>query len=239
MLGVGISGDSAILATLGIAGVVCCATCASGDVAQDLKTGLIVGATPARQQLATVVATVVPAFFFAPILTLLHHAYGIGTGDPGSLRAPQAALFASLTSGFFGDGELPWTMIAIGAGIGIALLGADAVLVRRGSRFRAHVMPIAVGLYLPLSLAVPILIGGLVAALTAPARGRRSDVDEMTDHGVLFGSGLIAGEALVGIGLAGLIAAQLPLPLTVVEQPILSLVIFAIVVGLLARAARR
>src|SRR5690606_38472983 len=68
MLGLGVSGDSAVLATLGIAGVVCCATCASGDMAQDLKTGLIVGATPARLQAASIVAAVVPAFFFAPIL---------------------------------------------------------------------------------------------------------------------------------------------------------------------------
>jgi len=233
MLGVGISGDSAVLATLGIAGVVCCAACASGDVAQDLKTGLLVGATPARQQWATVVATVVPAFFFAPILTLLHHAYGIGTGEPGSLRAPQATLFASLTQGFFGNGELPWTMVGIGVGVGLALLVADALLMKARSRFRAHVMPIAVGLYLPFSLAVPILIGGLIANMLAKG------TDESTDHGVLFGSGLIAGEALVGIALAGFIAAQVPLPITFIEQPIVSLAVFAAVVVALARAARR
>ena len=233
MLGVGISGDSAVLATLGIAGVVCCAACASGDVAQDLKTGLLVGATPARQQWATVVATVVPAFFFAPILTLLHHAYGIGTGEPGSLRAPQATLFASLTQGFFGNGELPWTMVGIGVGVGLALLVADALLMKVRSRFRAHVMPIAVGLYLPFSLAVPILIGGLIANMLAKG------TDESTDHGVLFGSGLIAGEALVGIALAGFIAAQVPLPITFIEQPIVSLAVFAAVVVALARAARR
>lgn len=239
MLGVGISGESAVLATLGIAGVVCCATCAAGDVAQDLKTGLIVGATPARQQMATIVATVVPAFFFAPILTLLHSAYGIGTGGPGSLRAPQAALFASLTSGVFGDGELPWLLMAAGAAIGVGLLIVDAVLVRRGSRFRAHVMPIAVGLYLPFSLAVPILIGGIVASAAAGARRRRNDSDEGTDDGVLFASGLIAGEALIGIALAGLIAAQLPLPVTIVEQPLLSIAVFAGIVALLVRSAQR
>src|SRR5690606_31479379 len=238
-LGVGISGESAVLATLGIAGVVCCATCAAGDVAQDLKTGLIVGATPARQQMATIVATVVPAFFFAPILTLLHSAYGIGTGGPGSLRAPQAALFASLTSGVFGDGELPWLLMAAGAAIGVGLLIVDAVLVRRGSRFRAHVMPIAVGLYLPFSLAVPVLIGGIVASAAAGARRRRNESDEGTDGGVLFASGLIAGEALIGIALAGLIAAQLPLPVTIVEQPLLSIAVFAGIVALLVRSAQR
>jgi putative OPT family oligopeptide transporter len=235
MLGLGVSGDSAILATLGIAGVVCCATCASGDMAQDLKTGLIVGATPARQQLASIIATVVPAFFFAPILTLLHHAYGIGTGEPGSLRAPQAALFASLTSGFFGDGTLPWPMIGLGAALGVALLLADMALTRSGSRFRAHVMPIAVGMYLPFSLSVPIMAGGLLSAWFAP----KGDSAGGRDAGVLFGSGLIAGEALVGIVLAGFIAAQFALPFTVVEHWALSLLAFGCLVWWLARAARR
>ncbi len=235
MLGLGVSGDSAILATLGIAGVVCCATCASGDVAQDLKTGLIVGATPAKQQIASIIATVVPAFFFAPILTLLHHAYGIGTGEPGSLRAPQAALFASLTSGFFGTGTLPWLMIGIGAAIGLALLAVDALLQRSGSRFRAHVMPIAVGMYLPFSLAVPILAGGLIANTFAKGQ----DAESGTDNGVLFGSGLIAGEALVGIVVAGFIAAQFQLPVTVVQHWLLSLGIFGAVAVWLARSARR
>jgi putative OPT family oligopeptide transporter len=239
MLGLGVSGDSAVLATLGIAGVVCCATCASGDMAQDLKTGLIVGATPARQQAASIVATVLPALSFAPILTLLHHAYGIGTGEPGSLRAPQAALFASLTSGFFGSGTLPWNMMILGASIGLVLLVVDRILVRAGSRFRAHVMPIAVGMYLPFSLAVPILLGGLVSTWFGPQRrAAGEDVEPARDSGLLFGSGLIAGEALVGIVIAAIIASQVPLPVIVAEHAALSIAVFAGVVWLLARAAR-
>jgi putative OPT family oligopeptide transporter len=234
MLGLGVSGNSAILATLGIAGVVCCAVCASGDMAQDLKTGLIVGATPARQQLASFIAAIVPAFTFAPILTLLHHAYGIGTGEPGSLRAPQAALFASLTSGFFGDGTLPWGMIAIGAAIGVGLLLVDASLKRAGGRFRAHVMPIAVGMYLPFSLAVPILIGGVIGRRFGP----KSEEGHSGDRGLLFGSGLVAGEALVGIVLAGFIAAQVPLPVTIVEHWALSLLAFGGLILLLVRSTR-
>jgi putative OPT family oligopeptide transporter len=235
MLGLGVSGDSAILATLGIAGVVCCAVCASGDMAQDLKTGLIVGATPARQQLASFIAAIVPAFTFAPILTLLHHAYGIGTGEPGSLRAPQAALFASLTSGFFGGGTLPWGMIGLGAAIGVGLLVIDGRLRRSGGRFRAHVMPIAVGMYLPFSLAVPILVGGLISSRFGP----RADEGHGNDRGLLFGSGLIAGEALVGIVLAGFIAAQFPLPAVVVEHWGLSLAAFGVLMLLLVRSTRR
>ncbi len=198
LLALGIKGESAILATLGVAGVVCCATCTSGDVAQDLKTGVLVGATPTKQQWTEMLGALVPAFFFAPILTLLHSAYGIGTGEAGSLRAPQAALFASITEGFFGDGELPWLMVIIGLAIGIALIIVDKGLERRGSKFRAHVMPVAVGIYLPLSLDIPILIGGILRHTL----GRRSAGESSHGPGVLFGSGLIAGEALMGIGLA-------------------------------------
>ena len=119
LLALGIRGDSAIVATLGVAGVVCCAVCTAGDVSQDLKTGLLVGATPARQQWAEILGVIIPCCFFAPVLTLLHNAYGIGTGGPESLAAPQASLFASLVDGFFGEGVLPWDMIAIGAGIAL------------------------------------------------------------------------------------------------------------------------
>lgn len=224
LLALGIKGESAILATLGVAGVVCCATCTSGDVAQDLKTGLLVGATPKKQQWMEIAAAVAPAFFFAPILTLLHHAYGIGTGEPGSLRAPQAALFASLANGFFGEGTLPWPMIRIGALIGVGIIAVDRLLERSGSAFRAHIMPLAVGLYLPFSLSIPILIGGVMRTvldgrgareaipagppvpgddlLSAPDGGRGSAKSRPHDSGILFGSGLIAGEAILGILLA-------------------------------------
>ncbi len=222
LLALGIRGESAILATLGVAGVVCCATCTSGDIAQDLKTGLLVGATPRKQQWMEIAAALAPAFFFAPILTLLHHAYGIGTGEPGSLRAPQAALFASLTNGFFGDGTLPWRMIGLGGLIGLGIIGADLVLEKRGSVFRAHIMPMAVGLYLPFSLSIPILIGGLMRSVLDRRIGRErtpagaapdgsrtrqkgrdgAPTSRPHDRGILFGSGLIAGEAILGILLA-------------------------------------
>lgn len=236
MLALGIRGESAILATLGIAGVVCCATCTSGDVAQDLKTGLLVGATPSKQQWTEIFAAIVPAFFFAPILTLLHTGYGIGTGEPGSLRAPQAALFASLTEGFFGDGELPWNMIGIGAAIGVALIVTNEILVARGSRFRTHVMPVAVGIYLPLSLDIPIFIGGLLRWWTGRSRPH---ADESRDQGVLFGSGLIAGEALMGIALAALIASGVGLPVVLVDHWLPSLAVFAAITYTYCRVARR
>lgn len=238
LLALGIRGDSAILATLGIAGVVCCATCTSGDVAQDLKTGLLVGATPARQQWTEILACVITAFCFAPILTLLHHAYVIGEG----LRAPQAALFASLTEGFFGDAQLPWNLIGIGGGIGVALIVANKLLERSGSSFRTHVMPVAVGIYLPLSLDIPIFIGGLLRYFLK--KRRAAEADESRDNGVLFGSGLIAGEALMGIGLAVVIASGFALPLpwlpaALTDSWIPSLVIFGAVVWYFRRLAGR
>jgi putative OPT family oligopeptide transporter len=236
MLALGIRGESAILATLGIAGVVCCATCTSGDVAQDLKTGLLVGATPARQQWTEMLGAIIPAFFFAPILSLLHSAYGIGTGEPGSLRAPQAALFASLSNGFFGDGHLPWDMIGIGAAIGVGLIVTNQILERSGSSFRTHVMPVAVGIYLPISLDIPILIGGLLRYFVRERPGR---TDESHDPGILFGSGLIAGEALMGIGLAAAIFIGADLPFVLVDHWLVSLLIFGAVVVLFWSIARR
>jgi len=235
LLAVGIKGDSAILATLGVAGVVCCATCTAGDVAQDLKTGVLVGATPARQQWTEIIGAVIPALFFAPILTLLHNAYGIGTGGPESLPAPQAALFASLADGFFGDGSLPWDMIGIGLAVGVGLIVTDRILEVYGSRFRVHVMPVAVGIYLPLALSVPILLGGLIRYLPA-ARGRSRSADPH-DRGVLFGSGLIAGEALMGIMLAIPIVLGWKLP-ELGSNAVQSLVAFAVVVALYIATAR-
>ncbi len=240
LLALGIRGDSAIAATLGVAGVVCCAVCTAGDVSQDLKTGWLVGATPVRQQWAEVLGVLVSCCFFAPVLTLLHNAYGIGTGGPDSLAAPQAGLFASLVDGFFGAGTLPWNMIALGAGIGVLLILLDRLLERSGSAFRAHVMPVAVGIYLPLSLATPIFLGGLLHQVFRRAGSGNSP--GLQDPGLLFGSGLIAGESLMGILLA--IPIVLDIDLTVSEgHGLVSVGVFgAIILGygvLVRRAAKR
>ncbi len=229
LLLLGIRGDSAILATLGVAGVVCCAAATAGDVAQDLKTGQLVGATPARQQGVEFVGVIVPAFVIAPVLSLLHGAYGIGTGEPGSLLAPQAALFASLTQGFFGDAAMPWTMIGVGVGVGLGLIVLNACLVMIGASYRLHVMPVAVGIYLPLALSVPILLGGLLHYGFSSRQSKGA--------GILFGSGLIAGEALMGIGLA--IPITLGVKLGIFEgTPWLSLILFSAVLVCYAFVAR-
>jgi len=194
----GISGPGAALGVLGVAGVVCCAVSTAGDIAQDLKTGHIVGATPAAQQWTQTVAVVVPAFIIAPVLTLLHKAYTIGSGN---LLAPQAMLFASLTRGLFGDGAVRWDMVIAGAGVGVGLLVLNTVIAWRGVAWRAHVMPVAVGMYLPFALATTMLAGAMVR-IWVDRRADRRDDTATHGPGVLFGSGLIAGEALMGIALA-------------------------------------
>jgi putative OPT family oligopeptide transporter len=191
MLLFGFTGDKAIVATLGVAGVIACAVCSAGDISQDLKTGYLIGATPRSQQWMEVLGAAIPAFVVAPVLTALHHAYGIGTGAPGSLKAPQANLFANIVKGIFGSGDLPWSFVAAGAVLGAAIIAIDLVLQARKSSFRLPVMAVAVGMYLPLTLSVPIFVGGLVSAFTRD----RSEAG----RGALFASGLIAGEAIIGV----------------------------------------
>jgi len=232
------TGKSAILATLGVAGVVCCVACTAGDVAQDLKTGQLVGATPARQQWAEILGVLVPAFFMVPVMALLHNEYVIGSKE---LTAPQATLIASLAKGIFAGGKIPYPMILTGLGIGVGIIACDAVLARLSLSFRMHVMPIAVGIYLPLSLSVPIALGGL---LHWWVNRERTAEEAMSGSGVLFGSGLIAGEALMGIGLALLAALGIDIVLdTGTLSPILlhpaTLLVFAGIVIAYLKIARK
>ncbi len=197
-LALGYQGDSAILSTLGVAAVVCCAATTAGDCSQDLKTGVLVGATPRYQQYGQILGVLIPVFVVAPVLSLLHSSYGIGE----QLKAPQATLFASLAEALFGDKDLPYDMVAYGAAIGVVVLIADAFLKRARSPYRLYLMPLAVGIYLPITLSAPILFGGLVRYFAE--RSRQSRPGE-TDSGVLLGSGFIAGEAIMGILIALLV----------------------------------
>lgn len=235
LLLLGMTGAGGILGALGVAGVVCCAAATAGDTSQDLKTGHLVGAAPRKQQIAQFIGVLVPALAIAPVLTLLHNAYGIGTDAPGALRAPQATLFASIAEAMFGSTDLPWNMVWIGAGIAVGILALDAFLERLGSRFRAHVMPVAVGIYLPLSLMVPIFLGGVVSTLL------KRKPQGALHNGVLIGSGLIAGEAIAGI----LIAvprtlpqfADMPIPVPVFDSLGLSVLALAAAMWAIYRAS--
>ena len=197
------------VAAILIGAVICCAAAIAGDNLQDLKAGYIVGATPWRQQVMQAVGVVSAVLLMAPILNLLLQAYGIGAPtaeQPNSLLAPQATLMASVAQGVFGDG-LPWSMVAGGAGIGIVIIVIDEWAKRSGRAWRAPVLAVAVGIYLPLELAVPIAVGGVLAHIV----GRRRGAAERGRTGMLFAAGLITGEALVGIVMA--------IPIVVAEDP--------------------
>ena len=246
-----------------VGAVVCCAAAIAGDNMQDLKAGYLVGATPFRQQIMQVVGVVAAALALAPILDLLFQAYGLGDifpregMDPSqALQAPQATLMSSVADGVFRQ-DLPWNMITIGALIAAAIIALDKYLERRGAAFRAPVLAVAVGVYLPLELTVPIFVGGLIAFLAQRSLRRRQDqiggevayeeaVRKAKRRGLLFASGLITGEALVGILLAiPFAAAQSTQVLALAPEgfaPVadaLGLVAFGCFIAWLYRVARR
>jgi putative OPT family oligopeptide transporter len=224
-----LTGGSATLgpvAAVMIGAAVCCALCISGDNVQDLKAGQLVGATPWRQQVMIAIGAMTSALVLAPVLNLLARAYGIGVPDaahPAPLLAPQATMIASVSKAMFG-GQLPWTMIIVGAVLGAIVIAIDAALKARGSAFRMPVLAVAVGTYLPLDLSVPIFIGGMLslwaarrraaaaAARAANAAGAGAASTRIADahgqgeglasRGMLFAAGMIAGESLTGVILA-------------------------------------
>ena len=195
------------VAVVFIGAVVCNAAAVAGDNLQDLKAGQLVGATPWRQQVMLCIGVVASAAVMAPVMNVLLFAYGIG--EPAhagvkALPAPQANLVKSVAEGMFG-GTLPTGMIAIGALIGALIIMFDLSLKRRGSRWSAPVLAVAVGIYLPLDVSTPILAGGIVAELVSRWHMKHNEADDheqLKQNGMLFAAGLITGEALIGIFIA-------------------------------------
>ena len=236
------------VAAIMIGAVVCCAAAVGGDNLQDLKAGYIVGATPWKQQLMLGIGAFSCALVMAPVLNLLAAAYGIGAPTPehpNALAAPQANLMASVAKGMFG-GQLPWSMIAIGAGIGAAVIALDEWLKARRSSFRVPVLGAAIGIYLPLELMVPIFVGGLLAYIVERRHGVLGAAEEERERvhrrGVLFSAGLITGEALMGIFMAIPIVVSgsadvLALPESFQFGKFVGLVVLALIAVLLVRAA--
>jgi putative OPT family oligopeptide transporter len=176
-----------------IGAVVCCAAAIGGDNLQDLKTGNIVGATPWKQQLMQLVGVISAALTLGIVLTLLHEAYGIGSSD---LPAPQAVLMTNVANGVF-SGNLEWGMIYAGAILGIVIIMIDQYQAFRKADFRVPILAVAIGIYLPIELTLPIFIGGMLnhfASKTASEEGK--------NNGLLIASGLITGEALMAIFIA-------------------------------------
>jgi putative OPT family oligopeptide transporter len=182
------------------------ATIANNNL-QDLKTGQLVDATPSKQQWALVIGCIAGAAIIPPILDLLNHAYGF-VGAPGAtaraLAAPQAGLISSLASGVI-ENNIDWSLIGIGAGIGVVVIIADELL-RRGTN-GAHCSPLAVGLgiYLPTQSTLMVVVGSIVGWWYDRRAENSPRPESVKQLGVLLASGMIVGEGLIGVLVAALV----------------------------------
>ncbi|RBL82853.1 oligopeptide transporter, OPT family [Streptomyces cavourensis] len=233
----------------------------SNDNLQDLKTGWLVGATPWRQQVALLIGCVVGAAVISPVLELLYNAYGFADAmpregmDPAqALSAPQATLMLAIARGIFTH-QLNWTMILIGMAVGVALIAVDEVLKRTCKVARIPVLAVGIGIYLPPTVAAPIVAGAVLAWLLERALRRRAQAagkpyeqfaDAANRRGVLIASGLIVGESLVGVVMAAIIgAAGTDAPLAIAGEgfartaSFLGLAVFAAVAVLFWRRVMR
>ena len=225
LFSLGARGEAGMAGALAVGSVVCCAAAIAGDVLQDFKTGQIVGSTPKNLQIGEMIGVVATAFTIAPILMILHSAYGIGGSE---LAAPQAQAMGSVLQAFFG-GTVNFGMFLAGMELAILLI-----------LFRIPVLAVAIGIYLPFSLSTPIMLGGIVHSIVDRV-GRKNHGDELAgeklhNRGILYASGLIAGEALMGIVGAAVILT-LPWILDVEPMPIIGVVVFLVVVLLLFKTA--
>jgi putative OPT family oligopeptide transporter len=194
MLAIGAKGMSGVAAVLGVASVVACACSVSGSLIQDLKAGHLLGGTPWKMQVVEIAAVIVLSLFLMLPIVALHEA-NLATGGIGgrALPAPQAGLMAQLAKGIVG-GQMAWGLIAIGAAFGIALIMCGA----------KSPMLIAVGMYLPFSTVSAIFAGGIIKWALDRMTAQRTTEERagIEEKGTLLASGLIAGEALMGIVLA-------------------------------------
>ncbi len=181
----------------------------SNDNLQDLKTGQLVGATPWRQQVALVIGVIFGALVIPPILDLLNSAFGFqgapGAG-PNALAAPQAALISALAQGVLG-GSIDWSLIGIGAGIGVAVILIDELLRNRSvKKYSLPSLAVGMGIYLPMDLTILIPIGALLGYLYNKWAARQSNPDFAERIGTLMATGLIVGESLMGVAYAAMVA---------------------------------
>jgi putative OPT family oligopeptide transporter len=170
--------------------VVAIAASIAGDTSQDLKTGFILGATPHRQQIGELLGVLSSAMFVCLAVLLLDRAYGFGSEE---LPAPQATLMKLVVEGVL-DSTLPWSLIAVGVLIALLI-----------ELFRIPSLPFAVGVYLPITTTATVALGGLLRWMLE--RNTESDEESASrrERGILFGSGLVGGEGLLGVGIAAVV----------------------------------
>ena len=214
-------GAGGMQGAIAIGSIICIVAALAGDTSQDLKTGYLLGATPKKQQYAELIGVVASAIAIGGVLYLLDSAWGFGSEELG---APQATLMKMIVEGVM-DGNLPWGLVLVGVCLAVVveILGLP-------------VLPFAIGVYLPVQLNACIMIGGLIRLFLD--KMKRKDKDEVVTDGILYCSGMIAGEGLVGIVLAifavlgidgifnlsGMVAFASPIP------ELLSLLVFALMI---------
>jgi putative OPT family oligopeptide transporter len=197
MVALGVSGTGGVAAVLGVAAVVCVSSAVAGEMLQDLKVGYILGGTPAKMEIGDLLGVVVASLVLFVPLAVLDKAYHFGSN---ALPAPQAGLMAMLSKGIVG-GEMAWPLVVVGILLGITMIMIDV----------KSVMLFSVGMYLPLGTTFAIFVGGLIRWATDKLRDRRGYNDaqkaRVDNAGILTASGLIAGEALCGLVIAGLVGS--------------------------------
>jgi putative OPT family oligopeptide transporter len=215
MVALGVSGTGGVAAVLGVAAVVCVSSAVAGEMLQDLKVGHILGGTPSKMQIGDLFGVAVASLVLFFPLMILDRAYHFGSA---ALPAPQAGLMSMLSQGIVG-GNMAWPLVIVGIFLGFALIMIE---VRSPMLF-------AVGMYLPLGTTFAIFVGGLVRWATDRMRDRRNFNDaqkaRVDNAGVLTASGLIAGEALCGLVVAGVVGSGHSMPAVFENPPLIAAII--------------
>jgi putative OPT family oligopeptide transporter len=202
-------GHALVAFALFVTAVIFAVACIANNNLQDLKTGQLVDATPWKQQVALIIGVIAGAVIIPPVLDLLNHAYGFagatGLHREHALPAPQAGLMAALAQGVL-ENNVDWSLIELGVGIGVGMIIIDALLRRFTNG--AHLSPLAVGLgiYLPTQSTLMVVVGSVVGWYFDRRADRRANPARIKQLGVLLASGLIVGEGLIGVFIAGLVA---------------------------------
>ena len=183
----GNTGMAGMTGAIAIGSIICVIAAIAGDTSQDLKTGFIVGATPAKQQVGELIGVVASGFAIAGVMSLLNKAWGFGSAE---IPAPQATLMKMIVEGIM-DAKLPWVLVFMGVFLALAL-----------EVLRVPVMPFAIGLYLPIYLSCGIMVRGVVRLFLDKKKEAEAKKKEMISNGTLYCAGMIAGEGLVGILMA-------------------------------------
>ena len=219
----GDDGAHGMQGAIAIGSIICIVAAIAGDTSQDLKTGYLLGATPKKQQIGEVIGVCASALAIGGTLYLLDSAWGFGSAE---LAAPQATLMKMIIEGVMG-GNLPWGLVFVGVFIAIIveIVGIP-------------VLPFAIGVYLPIQLNACIMAGGIVRLVLDKQKKEEKEKTRIVNDGILFCSGMIAGEGVIGIllallavvGVDGLLDISGIVPWTGVGADIASLVVFALVI---------